>query len=176
MLSPKFLALSREAGLAAESVAAGLTTIRKAHYGSGGIYTTAFFQLTIGIERVLKLILVVDFMLDNNGQFPDDKYVRSKGHDLSALIDSAKSVANRRNLVLRFSYPDDPITAAVVEVLTEFATATRYYNLDYLTGGRSKNMSDPLKAWYERVGALIFAEQLSSQEEGQGRGTGKSNL
>lgn len=145
-------------------MAAGLTTIRKAHYANTGIYTNAFFQLTIGLERILKLILVVDFMLDNGGGFPDDKYVRAKGHSLLELIKSARDVANRRSLKVGYAYPDDPITDAIVDVLTEFATATRYYNLDYLTGGKSKDMSDPLKAWYERVGALIFEKHHSAKK------------
>ena len=65
--SAQWIALAREASLAAESVAAGLTALRKAQIGNTGTYPLAFFQLTIGIEQVLKLILVIDFMLDNAG-------------------------------------------------------------------------------------------------------------
>lgn len=107
----------------------------------------------------MKLILVTDYMLDNAGQLPDNAYIRSKGHDLAGLIGEVRAItALRSDLGLRYPYPDDPIIAEIISVLSEFATATRYFNLDLLIGGKSKQMQDPLAAWATRVGPLITAK------------------
>ena len=50
-MGPVFQALAREAGLAAEHLAAGVTSLGKANYAHKGIYFQAFFDLSIGFER-----------------------------------------------------------------------------------------------------------------------------
>jgi hypothetical protein len=41
--------------------------------------------------------------------------------------------------------------------LSEFAEATRYYNIDLFVGGKSKGMGDPITTWHAKVGAAILA-------------------
>lgn len=169
MLSTQWVALAREASLAAESVAIGLTALRRAQIGNTGTYTHSFFQLTIGTERILKLILVLDFMLDHGGALPDDKYLKSKGHDIAGLILEAQAVAGRRSLALRYPFPSNTITSAMIRVLTDFAKSSRYYNLDYLTNGKSKAIGDPIAAWYSDVGAPILAQHYKAKSEAKDR-------
>ena len=40
--------------------------------------------------------------------------------------------------------------------MSEFAEGTRYYNIDFFVGGKSKAMSDPIKNWHAKVGAAIL--------------------
>ena len=164
--SVQWRALAREAGLAAESVAVGLTEIRRANAAQTGIYSHAFFSLTIGLERIMKLILVTDFMLQNAGKMPNDKYIRQFGHGITGLVDAVRTIESARALKLPFEFPDDQIVAEIVAVLNDFAEATRYYNLDVLVGGRSQALSDPLAAWSDRVGTLIFARHYKPARRG----------
>jgi len=59
-------ALAREAGLAAEHLAIGISALGKANYAQHAYYGQAFFALTIGLERAAKLALVVDHALEHN--------------------------------------------------------------------------------------------------------------
>ena len=50
------LALNREAGIAAELIASGVTLLGRASYARAGLYGQAFFNLSIGFERTAKLM------------------------------------------------------------------------------------------------------------------------
>lgn len=149
MSSPEFEALSREAGIAASSIAQGVAAINRANYAHKGYYHSAFFNLSIAIERLAKLIFIFDHSLTLRS-FPTDNDLRSLGHKITVLVEKAQEIRDRRGLDAD-PLPDDPITVGIIETLSEFATATRYYNLDYLVGGRSAAMIEPLAAWSTRV-------------------------
>ena len=64
---PEWHALGREAELSAEQIAQGVTALGKANHAQKGIYTQAFFGLSIGLERLAKLILLADHAISNSG-------------------------------------------------------------------------------------------------------------
>jgi hypothetical protein len=155
VLTPEFEALSREAGIAASAISEGVSGISNATYAEKGYYHFAFFNLSIAIERLGKLAFILDHLL-GNGRYPTDAELRTLGHKLDDLIEKVREIRLRRSLSTE-DCPTDDITRGIVETLTEFATATRYYNLDYLVGGRSVAMMEPLRAWDARVGKPILA-------------------
>ena len=108
-----------EGSLTAYSLAEGLDCLRKANIYEKGMYYQAFFSLSIGIERLLKLIIIYDYRANNNGAFPENKEIKEKGHNLY-------------NSIINF--------------LSDFARTTRYYNLDVLTGEESQKLN-PLGEW-----------------------------
>lgn len=65
-------AMQREAQLAAAQVAHGVTALGWANHAQTGLYTQAFFGLSIGFERMGKLIFVTDHAINNSGVFPTD--------------------------------------------------------------------------------------------------------
>jgi hypothetical protein len=166
--SPHWTALSREAAIAGQSVGAGLTALRKATFQAEGLYSQAFFSLSIGLERMLKLIFVVDNMMQNGGRLATDQALhggrlatdqalRRLGHDLEKLSTHAEGV--RRRLPqdnLRYALPPGDVAEAIVGFLSRFAKSTRYYNLDYLSGTNHAGSDDPIKEWFERVGGVIL--------------------
>ncbi len=164
MYSPTFQALAREMALADRTICTGLTSIREADLSKVGTYSEAFFNLSIGLERMGKLIFMLDYCYSNNGTFPTDKDLRNFGHKLSDIIDHAKKV--------RAKYPTDKnlgnwiendIEKAIIVCLSEFADGTRYYNLDYITGGKTQQATDPVKLWYESVIKLALAKHYSKK-------------
>jgi hypothetical protein len=66
---PEWHALRREATLVRQLVGAGVTALGRANYADKkGDYYTAFFGLSIGLERLVKLILVADYAISNSGR------------------------------------------------------------------------------------------------------------
>jgi hypothetical protein len=130
----------REAELTRQLLAAGLGALVKANHMDKGRFSQAFFDLSIGLERLLKLIYLIDHALQSGGSFPSNGDLRKRfGHDLTAL--HAEALKIRRRLEdegeqFVFAVPDPTLSARIVGVLAEFAKGTRYYNLDYLLGSK----------------------------------------
>lgn len=128
-------ALASEAGLAAEHLAIGASTLGKANYAHRAYYGQAFFALTTGLERATKLALVVDHAIEHNGKFPPHSVLRGYGHNLKQLLEQTDKIAERRGLTTTENKrPRTAIHEGIVEVLSDFASnITRYYNLDFVT-------------------------------------------
>jgi len=84
-----FLLLQQEAFLIRTSLAQGLTLLGSANIGEKGKYYGAFFGLSIGIERLLKVILILDHMATHGANPPERSAVRAYGHDILGLIERA---------------------------------------------------------------------------------------
>lgn len=148
----RFHALNQEMRLATHAVCAGVTALHHASAARSGSYSEAFFNLSIGIERLIKLALVIDHCLSHAGTFPVDKDLRDKGHDIEALFNEAKAIRARYSSTEPLAQiPNDAIVDSIVLCLSEFGKATRYYNLDYLVGGRTVSLGDPIVTWADRV-------------------------
>ena len=70
----KFLLL--EANLTLATIADGLDCLKNANGYQKGIFYQAFFSLSIGIERLLKLIIIDKHRIENQGRFPSNKVIR----------------------------------------------------------------------------------------------------
>lgn len=151
---PEWQALHREASLVRQIIGAGATALGRASYGSGfGEYYTAFFGLSIGMERLAKLILVADHVLDNVGALPGPKVVRAYGHDLKKLCDKSDQVATRHNLSLSYGKPTEPICWRVVDCLASFADASkgRYANFESIGNPTFNPANEPVNKWWAEV-------------------------
>lgn len=166
MLPLKWHALGREAELAAEQLATGVTVLGRANHAQQGLYSQAFFALSIGFERLAKLILVAARAIENNGAWLTDQELRRIGHDISALLNacepiSATYLAGREP----GTRPDGAIHRGIVTMLSEFARTTRYYNLASLSGAGAAQMREPIEAWWENVGQLILDRHYSVAQQ-----------
>lgn len=156
----------REAGIASQCLTTGLATLRKANHAQHGLYNQAFFELSIGFERLLKLIVVIDHALEHVGQFPTNTILKqSYGHDLDSLFRKAQEIRARRvDEGLHWDLVDANVATRIMKVLSEFARRTRYYNLDVLTASSvSPNQRDPLAAWFEDVASVLVASYAPSR-------------
>jgi len=162
-----FVTLLHEGTLAAELVCAGVTTLRKASTPRSGLFELALFNLSIGFERMCKLIVLVDHYLANKGSFPSNDVMKNKyGHDLDKLFPSVARIVVERNITADYSQPpSSEIHREIISTLSEFAKTTRYYNLDYLTGGKAAHLQSGRAAWVNRVGKLILAKHYSVRKQ-----------
>ena len=164
MFGDQWRAVQREAQLAAEQAAHGVTVLGRANHAQTGFYTQAFFGLSIGLERMGKLIFLADHAIKNKGAFPTDQDLRKIGHDLTSLLSKCEEIgvclSPDREYMTR---PSDPIHRGIEDVLSLFATKLRYYNLNHLAGV-SRGQQDPVALWWEKVATPICDRHYSAQQ------------
>jgi hypothetical protein len=157
---PEWQALHREAHLVSQLIGAGATALGRASYGNSfGEYYTAFFALSIGMERLGKLIIVADYSIEHRGMLPSQAVLRRYGHKLKDLINQVHQIAEKRQLKLQFPRPDNQICGAIVRCLDAFADASqgRYANFEAIGNSNFKAGDEPIRKWWAEVVELILA-------------------
>jgi len=119
-----------------------LTSLRKANFEQKGLYYQAFFLLTIGIERILKLIIIVKSLVEKD-QFPENKELKKFNHNLKDLFIYVSSSLRPEDNFLN----QNELFLPILEYLSNYASDSRYYNLDTLSG--KTNLIDPLHLWHD---------------------------
>lgn len=122
--------LANEANLTKSMLVSGLNSLRKANTYLKGEYYQAFFALSIGFERMLKVIYIRDYRAKNNGDFPNSENLRSLSHNLIKLWDAV----GMNEL--------EGIHREILEFLDAFAGYARYYNIDIMVDGKGKNQQE----------------------------------
>jgi hypothetical protein len=140
-----------------------------------GEYYTAFCGLSIGLERLAKLILVADHAISNSGEMPAEKIVRKYGHKLADLIKAADEIGIKHSLKLDYSRPTTAISEKIIECLDAFADAGRgrYANLAAL-GDPNLGQEEPIRKWWSDIAELILKEHyygkaIQKRVEGRAR-------
>lgn len=156
--SDRWNAFAREAGIAGHSISSGLEALRKADYTDKGLYSHAFFGLSIGLERLLKLIVLIDYAVLNAGTYPEAEYLKQLGHDIERLHSEARRVHDRLpDREGRYDFPPGGLEDDILAFLARFAKSTRYYNLDCIAGRSSAaQFVDPVAQWSTKIGNQIL--------------------
>lgn len=155
---PEWHALGREASLVRHLIGSGATAIGRANYADKmGEYYTAFFGLSVGLERLSKLILVANYAIENSGKMPDEKVVRKFGHKLIDLANEVESISEKMQLSLRYSRPTQKIPQKILECLDSFADARRgrYANFASLDNP-NLTADEPINKWWGEVAECIL--------------------
>lgn len=166
MFNKTFQALTNEAEFTKEILGSGATQIRRANYASKGIYFQAFTSLSTGFERIGKLCLMLDYYIENNGNFPDLQYMKKViGHDIVLIYNKSLEVIKKRALLLKFLPDlDGGIYRAILKILSEFAKGDRYSNIDLLVAG-SLRQNDSIASWFNNVDAPLFNIHVSKRKK-----------
>lgn len=169
-LLPEWKALHREASLVSKIIGSGATSLGRASYGSGfGEYYTAFFGLSIGIERLAKLILVADYVIESQGKLPDQEVVKKYGHKLKSLIDQVEKIAQKYTINVPYIGPSHPICAAVINCLDVFSDASkgRYANFEAIGNPLFDPANEPVNKWWtDVVEPILDAHYRGKRAEG----------
>jgi hypothetical protein len=157
-----WIPMMTEAGVAAESLFAGLTALRQANYAQKSLYNHAFFSISIGLERMMKLAILIECRTRPNGAYPTEEEFRKKyGHSLKRLFAKIEGIREGYSDRLRWDLPNREISMAALNILSDFAEFTRYYNLNVLVGSsRVGKQREPIEAWFNDVAALDSAKQV----------------
>jgi hypothetical protein len=171
MFSPQWQAIQREGHLAAEQLASGVTILGRADHAKKGLYTQAFFALSIGIERLAKLIVMADFAVTNGGRYPTNQDLMRFGHDIATLLLRCEEISSRyRDGQVQAIRPNGPIHQGIIAGVSEFGVLSRYYNLDFMVGGKAITLPEPIGAWWRRVGMPILAKHYSKAQRQRDEG------
>ncbi|MDR6901487.1 hypothetical protein [Rhizobium miluonense] len=155
---PEWHFVKQEAQLVRHLLGSGATSLGRANYADKkGEYYTAFFALSVGLERLCKLILVIDHALENNGRMPPQDIVRRFGHQLEKLVDAVAVAAARRSSGLPCNRPVDAIVSAIISNFDAFADARRgrYANFEAL-GDPNLTSHEPVSKWWNEVAEPIL--------------------
>jgi hypothetical protein len=153
-------AIRREAALVRHLVGSGVTALGRASYGDKfGEYYTAFFGLSVGLERLSKLALVADHAISHNGRMPEEGVVSRFGHKLIDLMDAVDAVAQEHKLTLEYTRPPATISVKIIECLDAFADARRGRYANFAALGNPKvGQEEPIRKWWGDVAELILQE------------------
>lgn len=160
-----FRAFVNEAIFTKEILGLGATQIRKANYASKGLYYEAFTCLSTGFERIGKLCLILDYYINNNGTFPNFKYMKKEiGHDLIKIYNKSLIIAKQHNITFKFmNNLDEDIYQYILKILSNFALGDRYSNIDVLV--QNKKESDPISDWYYNIDKFIFEHCIKDKKK-----------
>ena len=159
--TPGWIALRRESQLVRHLLGSGVTALGRANYADqAGEYYTAFFGLSVGIERLAKLILVAHYALSNQGSLPPQSKIKKYGHNIQNLITLVNEVSENHSIKLEYSKPITIFSEKIVECLDAFADASRgrYANLASLGDPNIEEQFEPIKKWWAEVAELILQE------------------
>ncbi len=152
----KEVLLLREASMASMSIGIGLTHIRKCDFVQPGFFYSGFYSYTTGIERLMKLIVICNYRVQNSDRFPNNKQLKAFGHNLTDLFQYSLKIQKELDLSIDAKrFYDDPLYEKIIEFLSDFATQSRYYNLDILTGG-NQNTLEPYHRWNTEISSTII--------------------
>jgi hypothetical protein len=140
-----FSLLSQEGHLISSCLGTGLTELTKARFDNKGAFYTALFNLSVGFERLMKAIVIIEFMLANKMRTPTKKALKSYGHDILELYATCVHFSQGTETRVDAFESLDIVNQAILQLLNEFAVKSRYHNLDSL--GASSDNVDPLVAW-----------------------------
>ncbi len=140
--------LLQECYLTQSSMLSGIEFLTKANIydNKDGLFYSSFFNLSIGIERFLKIALLSEYMYTNNFQKPEVSFLKDKSHNLIKLFNSCAEIVKKYDIPIK---PLDNKHQAydLFYFLSSYATKTRYQNLDKLTNKYEKYDKHPIHSW-----------------------------
>ena len=137
-----FLLLQQEGYLISSSLTIGLSELRSAHVHNKGAFYASLFNLSVGFERLLKAIVIIDHMLDNQLKTPTKTQLKARGHNIADLYDECERIGVIRSSIIPARTSLEAIESELLQLLSDFARTTRYHNLDALS--TSNTSFDPL--------------------------------
>lgn len=137
--------LAQEGHLASSSLLAGFEALAKLDYDRQGTVYSALFQLATGPERFMKICVILNHKLQYNLTNPSSQELRKYGHNLTDLYSFLRTISEQHKISEGW-FDEDAKHGEMLNVLSQFARTSRYYNVDELVGGTDNH--DPLVQWF----------------------------
>ena len=159
--SEVFVLLQQEGYLIRSCLLSGMESLRKANIGDAkGLFYSAFLNLSMGLERFMKVILIIDYMVNNDLAPPPFQNVKRYGHGLEDLFSNCTDLAEAYNVDGFVPLEEESIDNEILKFLSAFGEGARYYNLNSITLGAIGG--DPLAQWQAIVDRIV-EEDLSDR-------------
>ena len=164
-----FNLINSECQFIQEMINMGMTQIRKANFQKKGLYYESFTCLTVGLERLLKLIIILDNYNDSN-TFYTQEQLKRLGHKINNLYSKCVNIGNKYGVDKKYS-ENDNIYNSIIDILSEFADNggnNRYYNLNYISEVNTNGFilpKDTMCKWYENIDEYIYNNKISIKKK-----------
>src|SRR5215813_7068068 len=131
----RFTLLAQECHLTRATLLSGFDQLLKANLyeEKDGHFYSAFFNISIGMERLLKLALVTHHMLINDYRTPKISELKNEyGHKIEALYNKATGLIPHypRPGVSKNAPELSQDDASIIDFFSEYAIGSRYFNLN----------------------------------------------
>ncbi|MEI7939867.1 MAG: hypothetical protein WCK27_24545 [Verrucomicrobiota bacterium] len=146
MFPNTFILLQNEGFLMQGCLKASLAGILAGTNAQPGPLYAAFFNYAIGMERLLKILLLLDKWHCEH-KFPTNDELRTKGHKLQHLHSDVLPLFQKYGVPWELSYGPDKINTDLLSFLSDFANGSRYYNLNALADGTAQAAKNPIYRW-----------------------------
>lgn len=152
-MDEKYIRFVDETMFSRQLLGIGLTSLRKANFANRGLYFQALSSISLGLERLMKLCLLLDDY-NKNGRYTSRKELKNYGHNLYNLF---KQITERSKGSDNLS----DIHIRVLKLLTDFAQSSRYSNVDFITNDHD---NDPMKIWHNSIDKDIYENMLNNRQ------------
>lgn len=153
-MDAKYRRFVNEVDFSRQLLGIGLTSLRKANFSERGVYFQALSSISLGLERLMKLCLILDDY-NGTGEYTSQKDLKRYGHDLTSLFKLIHSRSNR-------SIDLGTTNLKALKLLTTFAKSSRYSNIDFITGDSD---NDPIREWHNEIDISIFQDLLTDKQQ-----------
>jgi hypothetical protein len=171
MFPETFTLLQSEGHLMQHCFKSALGGLKTAPDGQPGPFYAAFFNYAIGLERLLKMLVLLDNW-HRERDFPTDKQLRQyggkSGHNVKMLYDSVLPLFKAYGVHWQNSWDLDDIDEDFLEFLADFANGSRYFNLDMLVGAPRQTANNPIYRW-QRLFYSAYERDHSNPEPATSR-------
>jgi hypothetical protein len=144
-----------------------LRELRRTSNAEPGQFYFAFFNYAIGLERLLKVILMLD-QWHKERKFPTDdelkKYGGKSGHNLEMLHQSVHPLFHEYKIEWKTSWELDAINKDFLAFLASFANGNRYFNLAQLAGATKNHRENPIYQW-QRLFHRVYKQDYPKAEK-----------
>lgn len=142
-MTSSFLLLQNEGFLLENCFRNSLAALRTWRTEDKGAFYGAFFGFTTGLERLLKVLILLDHW-HRHRKFLTDWELKAYCHDIEKLYKSVENLFQQYGVTPKNHLKIDKIDRKLLQFLSTFAQRSRYYNLYTLTKGGAV---DPLGEW-----------------------------
>ncbi len=160
-MSKTFGLLTQESYLSKNAILSSFDLLLRANrfQDKDGFFYSAFFHMTIGLERMLKMAVICNYMLSNNYSTPPKNFLQNQyRHDLMALYMDTLALTEK-NVTKQFALPDENSSnMEILKFLSKFGKSSRYFNLDELSNATEE--ISPLEEWI-RISHAVYVENTS---------------
>lgn len=161
MLGDSFNQFMVESYLVSSSICGGLTALRKCSPHDKGSFYSSFFQLSVGMERLFKIVFILNHMIENDLEKPDFKTLKKLSHNIYELHTHCSTYGGK--LLPNFDWKLNWQQDLILTMLSDFADTSRYYNLDKIVKGKKQSI-DPLSLWNEIINSC-FRKHISDKRK-----------
>lgn len=145
IFSHEYRMMAQEGHLASTSLLAGFEALTKIDYDKPGTVYSTLFQLATGLERIMKIAVILDHKVRNDLANPSVAELRRLGHSITDLYAAIRRAAEPSSPTDGW-FEVETKQGELLATLSEFARGSRYYNIDQLGSGRDS--PDPLTRWF----------------------------